>query len=472
VREKLYAHLKQALIDGLQLIKNLEEESGEKKWLLWMFKDHKNYPSMSILNDWMPSFTLSDYGKKDYGRVLTEENRYLKLCSWLDYHNFVLSTPELAKYYEIGEHSPNWRNKPTVIEAWNSIYTYFFLGNFVDGYVHRYSLEFVEENFNNLFEKYDNSIFLNPSPIDIFIPIIFTVFDFEQFELAPGVLIMKMDTNVQLSRNIRTSFTGPGHTTVIGAATHALVLKNWTIPNNTSEARSHSLHDISNFKNIIETVNQFFAALRISIPGLETGFVQIITRPVNWESNFNADIMETFVVSERNYPDYFEKYEWLQMPAHVTEADADRVKRSLNAILNSPYLELACKRLNKACLNSREDDAIIDITIALESLLTSDSRSEINYRLATRAALLSKTENFKEHTAEEIFQLCKKIYDFRSSVVHGDKKRQLKTRVIKMSEDKEIEAIELGIEFLKHTIWQLIKNGQIKKAEDIDKLLF
>jgi hypothetical protein len=468
MKEDLYSKLKIAVIDGLKLI---AKESNSVPNMIWAMKKHSKYPIISYFDNGLPRFYMSDYVKTDYSELLLKNKIFEDIESWVSYRDFVLGCPEMCKHYEIGEFSPEWRKEnEAASKTWNGIYTHHVLAGMCDSYVHKYSLNFDEEQFSEMFEKYYNSIIQKKLSINICVPIIFGQFESEEIILSENIIIKKIDEAIQLSRNERTSFTSSAHSTVIGAATHALLLKNWTIENLSIERLENSLHDINSYKSALEIVNNVFSALRIAIPKVEIGYAQIICLPVNWQSSFNADILQTFVASERNYPQYFEDYWWLKTQLINSQLDQNIIK-AFTYVSNSPYIELSCKRLNRACMNSRESDSIIDISIALESLLTNDSKSEINYKLAVRASLLNKYYPFKEYSSQQIFELCKKIYDYRSSIVHGDKKREKNARIIQLAIDEKIEINEIAQEFLKHIIWT-IADQNITTPKDIDTLLF
>ena len=140
------------------------------------------------------------------------------------------------------------------------------------------------------------------------------------------------------------------------------------------------------------------------------------------------------------------------------------------AKLSSKQFSIAIKRLNSAFIRKNDEDSIIDITIALESLLTNDSNSEITYRLSTRVAQLCKLEKFKDYSTKQVFEFCKRIYKYRSAVVHGDIKRIEKTRKIVLEQSKEIKIIEISVELLKHLIKIMVNKNNLE-AIQIDELM-
>jgi len=121
-------------------------------------------------------------------------------------------------------------------------------------------------------------------------------------------------------------------------------------------------------------------------------------------------------------------------------------------------------------LRRDESDSILDVTIGLEALLVPDSRSESTYKLAMRAAALCKLEPFEGYAPERIFSMCKRIYDFRSAVVHGGDKIE-KERMIKIEDGKELLAVVLGANLLRHVILSLCKRPDYFKPENLDNSL-
>jgi hypothetical protein len=80
-------------------------------------------------------------------------------------------------------------------------------------------------------------------------------------------------------------------------------------------------------------------------------------------------------------------------------------------------MSIPLRRFNQAYGRQSGEDAIIDLTIALESCLLPNTREELQYRLSTRgAALLARLRNGLETQA-----LLKTMYEIRSEIVHNGK---------------------------------------------------
>ena len=135
---------------------------------------------------------------------------------------------------------------------------------------------------------------------------------------------------------------------------------------------------------------------------------------------------------------------------------------------------MAMNRLNAAFLRRQYDDSILDITIALEALFIEGSdNSEVTHKLATRTAILCKHFPLDDFTSYQVFKACKKIYAFRSAIVHSKEKKDLdKSRNLKSDILPDITSVEAGIKILSHATNVLLNNSQFLNSEELDKLLF
>lgn len=473
MKEQLKELFKNALIDGLELVQasltgvNLNNRG-------WSVDKYDEFPTMRYLDSGLPSFHLSKYEKNDYGRFFNKkETKVEEIESWSNYHVFITGSEKFQRFYEIGEFAEG----PAKVdnELWSQLFTYFQLADFVDRYLHLNdeNAEFIEELFDRQFENWFCSINNEDLEIEVYVPIVLLKFDFEEVKMNDRISIKKMEGELQLARNQETSYTDSSNPIVAGAATHALVFKNWSVKNSTYGSREKILNDISAYTPILELAEKFFSSLRICT-GVYSGFSQIVGKAVNWEDKTNGDLAHVDVVSIRKYPDFFDNFGWLSTPPSLQENDVKSVFQLLEKINDNKFngINLALSRLNRAYLRSREEDTILDITIALETSLTHDSRSEITFRLASRVAALCSIRPFKEYSQYEVFEFCKKIYNYRSAVIHGNTKEINRSRIIKFKEKKEIQIIQLSIELLRHVLNILLDNPEFNEPKEIDKLKF
>lgn len=85
-------------------------------------------------------------------------------------------------------------------------------------------------------------------------------------------------------------------------------------------------------------------------------------------------------------------------------------------VSDNGFWSLAKNRFESSYGNRRLDDKLIDFTVGLEALF-SEGPGDLRYKLSSRIArLLMKNKDAREKTSIAV----KKIYDFRSKIVHGE----------------------------------------------------
>lgn len=82
-------------------------------------------------------------------------------------------------------------------------------------------------------------------------------------------------------------------------------------------------------------------------------------------------------------------------------------------ILGNANLQLALRRFNYAYTREIIGDRILDLVIALESLLSPDGPGEIGYKVATRGVRLLRARGSQAH-----FDALRALYGLRSDIVH------------------------------------------------------
>lgn len=345
----------------------------------------------------------------------------------------------------------------------------FIINNLVERYLYLYgSFPLDEEKFTQLFCEIENGIFGDYFPVDIVIPIALTKFQVDEFVLDEHISIERIPDLLQKSRFLDEFDTIGVHETVLGAATHALRLKGWELNLNEGYFANFGKGSIADYP--VDHVDNFFSALRL-VSKIPSGYAQVIYEPIGWAKAFKTDLPYIYRGPYvRKYPLIFEQNYWNHedLPA-ITEADLLEVKKLYSSLMSSGknQLKIASRRLNACYLRETEEDSILDATIALEALLAGNSKSEISYRLALRLAAISALIDGYEHSPLEIFESIKKIYDFRSAVVHGSSKLD-KKRTITVGQKEPVPTISLALDFLQMTLKTLITFPQYLDEKRID----
>lgn len=129
-----------------------------------------------------------------------------------------------------------------------------------------------------------------------------------------------------------------------------------------------------------------------------------------------------------------------------------------NGIKKSPNLSLTVSRFNSALDRPSFDDRLVDLTIALESLL--DTSTEIKFKVALFCSQLAKKSATERESA---FSLLQTLYDVRSAIVHGsnlDAKSHQRKRTSLLSSWTAL------VEIAHNAIWYHFLYLHNNKAED------
>jgi hypothetical protein len=129
-------------------------------------------------------------------------------------------------------------------------------------------------------------------------------------------------------------------------------------------------------------------------------------------------------------------------------------------------VRLAMHRLNLSTTRATDEDGIIDSIIAMEALL-SDGTQEMTHKVAMRLAALYKILDGSR--AVTAFAEMKRLYGFRSKVVHGsadlDKDREINRG------DEKIATIDAALEHLRNAFAVLVRNPVLLDPKEIDSFL-
>jgi hypothetical protein len=467
-----YAALRTAIEAGLRIVRQHDKEG---KYHLSYF----DFPKLEYFDSGLPRISKTSWGSSEgpvnYVHVFQDENAAEKIPEWKAFLEFANTNPTLQKYFD---NTPQYRMEVDGAREMCAervqFSIYYAIKKLIDRYIHVFkSKDFDEARFRPLYSQWENAVFLEYVPFDIVIPLLMITCNFDKLDIGPGLYIEKMSETFHLARSSERRFSAFAHDCVVNAATHALVLEGWCMENTSKFLRQSSLRNIEGFRQVTVRVDNFFAALR-SISGVQTGYSQILIRAVGWADSCEADLPHVDVIPIRVFPDHFERGLWLEPPPLL---DSDTCKKAGNLFnsltkLNRKQLVLAARRLNLAMLRNSEEDTVLDITIGLEVLLVADSgRGEITHKLAMRLGAIARMRPFEEYTPKDVFEICKKLYGFRSAIAHGSGDAE-ERRIIKVQAAKEpIEPIGIGISLLRHVIRFLVDFPEFLDPNKLDMTL-
>lgn len=420
----------------------------------------------------MPNLSSSNFqGVKEYRKCFGFKEGDIVVSdinSFVDFLEFVKSNEDLKSRFIMQE----WMeiNDEKFVSIIDTL-IYNVITNGIERYIHVYnSFEYKEDKAKKIIEEIQNFVFLDTLPVDIVIPILFVSFDFESYALSEAIEVRRLVDKEHLARCNIMSNNVSVHKSVLSSATHALVLKGWEVKNSNCTMDFNTLHNIRAYP--IDRINKFFASIRL-VKNITTGYAQVFSLAKFWINHCKADLPFAVGATTRSYLAIFEEYYWnIESVPLVRKTQMNRISKIYNLLLDSEKnsIALSVKRLNQCLVRDSEEDAVLDATIALETLLSDDGSQEMTHKLAMRiGALVNLDTNFGK-SPEQAFRDVKNIYAYRSAIVHGSKKLD-KKRIIKLGDNQETTTHFLAVEYLRFVLKVLLDNPKYQDPKLIDSEL-
>ena len=464
---ELFEAVSAAVRDGLEHVRQMKEQG---KTII----GHLRFPTISTFSSGLPHLSVQLFnGPPDYLDAFSRDKDWKAPPSWKVVGDLALRSVALRRYYPgagNGALDDAALNDPERVQRIDSE-VQMTLKRLVDRYVNIAGhTDFEAETFLPIYREWERCALLDELTFDILVPLLLVKVEAGSLDLGPDLAIEEMSELLQLARAERPEDATPRSSPLVGAATHALALKNWVMKNDSWINRWVQSREPQAFADATHVVNVFMAALRI-VTGIETGYAQIVTRPHNWGDRWEAYLPDISIAQVKVYPDHFDNQGWWRTPPTLTAEQCQQAYQLYEALSQSKSnkIALACRRLNTAYLRQNEEDAILDVTIALETLLADDGRGgEITYRLAMRIAGLSTFEPFETHSAEDVFKMVKQIYNYRSAVAHGSHDVE-KRRVVSLKHQPEpIPTIRLGLALLRYVMGVVSRRPAMLDVQALD----
>ena len=347
--------------------------------------------------------------------------------------------------------------------------------NLANSIVERYMHVFIDQEFTSdlcrtLYLPLERTIYQKELEIEIIVPIILLDFELDDFCLTDNAHVVKMTNIVQKGRAQTKYSTDDGiDRGALSGCTHALVLKDWHVQNE----HYFSSASIIQSSDIMEKIERFFASIRM-VRNVETGYAQLIQLAVDWARDYAVNLPEMSFEFVRAYPPSLQRrsLDKNNRPV-ILQNEMQEIAKIYSFLTEDEHasLTIAVKRINACYLRSSDDDSIIDATIAMEALFGDSDNQEMTHKLALRMAALSSLDVRRERSTHDIFKDTKKIYKFRSKVVHGRKEKEInKVRFINQPTGK-VPVVEVALANLRQAIRVFAENPQFLEPELIDKNL-
>lgn len=458
-----------AINDGINLaLERYAELKAENYDNLYLPK-HEDFPSISSFSSGLPHFwtTPAYLGQKvSYEKILSDAKKDIELESWKTLSDFFLSDKEIYGYFQFKDWKPSEEERRKEI---HSRLIFDDLRSIIDCVIH--SVKNPKSNSKKKTEKISNWVNAITKDIvnyELVIPIIFHQPDCQKIALTNNIRIQKIEHKLQLSRHYKLPRNIVAHENVVGGATHAVyianILKN--IPNENKWKRNKIIEQ--RIDENFDLITKIFSIFRLAIDD-SIGFCQVITKPIDFEDEWIAELPSVRIFGFKKYPPSFDDNGWHKKRT-ISKKQLLLIKKYYNQVSDDKKIKLAKRKLFDSDLRTNKEDSVLDIATGLETLL-SDSTDNLKYKISLRSAAICKKKKLYQLTPVEVKAGIKIFYDFRSAIVHGNIKNLKKRKIIKLDRFEPIDTLWFGRSVLKHIIEFLVLNPEFRDVDEIDNSL-
>lgn len=471
----LYRYFDNAIKEGLSIAGG--EYEVENKYFLQHYESHKNMASLKINSNGIPLFN-NDRNAINYERYFRDKNGYHKIKSWDKFKDYFLKSNTLIDYYvRIKKYNEN----DLLYDYFRSHLTYGFLSSIIDNYIHRYKTnKYNKLRVKKYFELWMNRILSEKLEVELWVPLIGVKLDVNNFKINESISLMKIPDRIQKARLNEIddySFNGI-QKRILGAATHAIVLRNWSITNLNDESYFYGVQGLNLNKEFKHNAEVFIGLLYI-FDDIKTGYFQVSCIPKNWSYGYKAELSIFKSKSIRNYPIILEKTILTDNIPIIGISELRILKRLFKKISKAQMgkvkkkkiekIKFCLRKLHQAGLREHFSDSIIDISIILESLLTNDSKSEITYRQSTRATYLCILFPLDKYKTVDVKVLISKLYKLRSCIVHGGTEEDQNKLLLQNHNGKKYNILEFAYDICKHILKHMILNEKLQDFKVLEE---
>ena len=309
--------------------------------------------------------------------------------------------------------------------------------------------------------------------IDIYIPVCLATFEDDNIKLSEQVEITRIPDDIQKSRQQACSYETHNEDWLASCATHMIVLHNYHFKNdeyisiNTVTQNYHAYP--------LQVIDEVMAIIRV-VTGYTIGYEQILCYPLNWIDSFCADLTPLYGAKSHFVNAKEIEKMWMQLPIKKISSEQASEIQKLYTIAFSRTddkskggLTFALKRLNRCMLRDEDDDMAIDATIGLEALLAGGTKSEITYTISNRIPVVFAHEHNDYYTPQNCRAIMKKIYNYRSKIVHGATLKE-KDKYHEIN-DSKVSVEKIAVDFLRYTLLFVLHNPKYLDAKKLDEFI-
>ena len=303
--------------------------------------------------------------------------------------------------------------------------------------------------------------------VDYYVPICMATFEEKRIELSDQIEIVEIPEEYQMARQAACTYEDSYEDGVASCATHMVLIHRYCL-DNSKQIRLQQLNNINSYP--LEEIDSVFGIIRL-VTGCSVGYEQVLCRPINWLHRFCGDLPAVYGAKGHGVqPEFLEQF-WLLLRVSVISSDeCDTIKKIYNAFKKcEEKVRFPLNRLNRCMLRRDVDDATADACIGLEAVLAGGTMGEITYTISNRVPIVFTKQADPIISPENSRKILKKIYNYRSKIVHGVTLKE-KDKFYDYLDNKYYIP-ELAIKMLRHTLIFVILNPEYLNPNKIDEFI-
>ncbi|MFF5759734.1 hypothetical protein ACFY7A_30410 [Streptomyces longwoodensis] len=299
-------------------------------------------------------------------------------------------------------------------------------------------------------------------PVDIFVPIVNVSFEDDIIQLSDSISVERISDEQHQARVIALKAYERDNW-MVRAYTHALVVRNsasveWPF------LMGREQWDVFPYDQVDRAVQ----AISTLVPE-PTGYDQVCFIPVGWSHGYQGSLPTiTHAFSAERHDRRVSRNKFSPTVTLSSEQGRHFVEFYRALEVAHPQVSLAARRLQLASLREDELDEIVDLCVGIEALLGGTTAGDTTYKLGIRGAAVLARADFQK--SEIAAQLIKKVYAYRSYIVHGQAKYD-KKRIVSFG-GKQFLATDIAKILLREILAVMLQDPDLISKIDNDRVIF
>lgn len=419
----------------------------------------------------IPKYRMDDYPKDKilYSAIFNGYNDDCVDCTTLNEFdiliNYISSEPELKKIICEEDDNLIFKIKRTNVEI---VERYLYMTNATS-----HIPEDLDDKMRNFVSERLLRFVAKKLDIDIIIPICLATFEDDEIKLSDHIEIKRMPEEIQKSRQQACSYEANNEDWVAACATHMIVIHNYHFINKGNNSINSATQNYNSYP--LKEIDMVISAIKI-VTGYSIGYAQILTRPLGWIDGFCADLIPLYGAKAHFInPKETDKF-WAHLPvSNINHEQSSTLLKVYQNIIKCTEKEeksnliFSLNRFNRCMLRNEKDDMATDATIGIEALLSGGAKGEITYTISNRIPVVFAYEHNELYTPSNSRAIMKKIYNYRSRVVHGGKMKE-NDKIIEIN-GKKYDVAEVAVDFLRYSLLFMLDNQKFLDAKKIDEYM-